>query len=59
MLAIRVNAGCPGGAEPGGVVGVLGEAGTPGIVGEGVVPFLAQSVHLVECRGTGGASAGR
>ena len=58
-LASRVNARGPGGCEPGGVVGILGEGGTPFIVSKGRVPSSAQVVDFVKGRGAGGTGAGR
>ena len=58
-FAARVGARGPGGREPGGVVGVLGEGGAPFVVGQGRVPGFAQVVDLVEGGGAGGAGAGR
>lgn len=40
-LAVGIGAGGPGGFEPGGVVGVLGKADIPGVLGEGGVPCRA------------------
>lgn len=57
-VAGGVRAGGPGRGEPGGVVGVLGEAGVPGVVCEGGVPEVAEGVHFVEGGGGGGARAG-
>ena len=58
-VAIRVSASGPGGCEPSGVVGILGEGGIPFIVGKGRVPGFAQVVNLVKGRGAGGTGAGR
>ena len=58
-VAVRVNPRGPGGAEPGGVVGVLGESGAPCVVSEGGVPCRAQIVNFVHGGGAGGTGAGR
>ena len=57
LLAVRADACGPGGGEPGGVVGVLGEARTPVVVAEVGVPGRAQAVDLVDGRRTRGTGA--
>ena len=56
-VAEGVLTGGPGRGEPGGVVGILGEAGIPGVVGEAGVPEGAEGVYFVEGGGGGGARA--
>lgn len=49
----------PGGCKPGGVMGVLGEAGIPFVFLERGVPGLTQVVDLVKSGGAGRTGAGR
>lgn len=58
FVAVGICTFGPGRGEPGGVVGVLGEAGVPGVVGEGGIPEGAEGVHFVEGGGGRGARAG-